>query len=90
MNFAKYFFFPFKAKVTFEMDSLIFIQFFFSSMMKTLLMHSKMQYINIGDPQGLVRCETYQSHLDLLGILVEDNYTDLPTLQELTKKDYVT
>lgn len=71
------------------MDSLIFIQFFFSSMMKTLLMHSKMQYINIGDPQGLVRCETYQSHLDLLGILVEDNYTDLPTLQELTKKDYV-
>ncbi|XP_062609221.1 zinc finger FYVE domain-containing protein 26-like [Saccostrea cucullata] len=60
------------------------------SMMKTLLVHAKMQYINIGDPQGLVRCETYQSHIDLLGILVGDNYTDLPTLQELTKKDYVT
>lgn len=58
-------------------------------MMKTLLVHAKMQYIDTGDPQGLVRCETYQSHLDLLGILVGDNYTDLPTLQELTKKDYV-
>ena len=33
------------------------------------------------------KCDAYQARVDLLKILLEANYPDLPTLQELSKMD---
>ncbi|KAK3093553.1 hypothetical protein FSP39_017239 [Pinctada imbricata] len=59
------------------------------SMMKTLLFHAKMRFSASGESQGLAQSEVYQSHIDLLAVLMDDNYSDLPSLQELTKKDVI-
>ncbi|OWF55424.1 Zinc finger FYVE domain-containing protein 26 [Mizuhopecten yessoensis] len=59
------------------------------SMMKSLLFHAKMKFSECGETQGLGQCELYQGRIDILGVLVADNYRDLPSLQELTKPDIV-
>ncbi|XP_069118425.1 uncharacterized protein [Argopecten irradians] len=59
------------------------------SMMKTLLFHAKMKFSECGESRGLGQCELYQGRIDILGVLVADNYRDLPSLQELTKPDTI-
>jgi len=72
-----------------NIKNMILIIQMFNSMMKTLLFHAKMKYIKCGETQGMARCELYQSRIDLLALLVADNYQDLPSLQELTKSDII-
>ncbi|XP_076098495.1 uncharacterized protein LOC143068375 isoform X2 [Mytilus galloprovincialis] len=60
------------------------------SMMKTLLFHAKITFSkSTKGSDGIVLCDVYQSRIDLLSILVTDNFTDLPSLQELTKPEIV-
>lgn len=59
-------------------------------MMKTLLFHAKITFSkSTKGADGIVLCDVYQSRIDLLSILVTDNFTDLPSLQELTKTEIV-
>ncbi|KAL3872697.1 hypothetical protein ACJMK2_035906 [Sinanodonta woodiana] len=59
------------------------------SMMKYLLFHAKMKFIKCGENIGMTQCDQYQGLVDLLGLLVSDNYRDLPSIHELTKVDSV-
>ena len=60
------------------------------SMMKTLLFHAKMKFTKSKNgSDGIAQCDIYQSRIDLLSILVSDNFKDLPSIQELTKPDIV-
>lgn len=58
--------------------------------MKTLLFHAKITFARSkSGGEGIALCDVYQSRIDLLSELVSDNFTDLPSLQELTKPDIV-
>ena len=46
-----------------------------------------MIFLKGGDSGMIGKCDTYQTRVDLLKILLEANYPDLPTLQELSKMD---
>ncbi|KAL8592597.1 hypothetical protein ACOMHN_026527 [Nucella lapillus] len=46
-----------------------------------------MIFLKGGDSGMIAKCEAYQARVDLLKILLEANYPDLPTLQELSKMD---
>ncbi|XP_052767439.1 zinc finger FYVE domain-containing protein 26-like isoform X2 [Mya arenaria] len=59
------------------------------SMMKYLLFHAKIKFTSHGDNGGMGRCDLYTGMVDLLGLLVVDNFRDLPSLEELTKVDSV-
>ena len=58
-------------------------------MMKYLLFHAKMKFTKCGDNFGMGQCDKYQGLVDLLALLVVDNYKDLPSIDELTKVDSV-
>lgn len=58
-------------------------------MMKYLLFHAKIKFTNDGDNSGMGQCDVYQGLVDLLGLLVVDNFRDLPSLEELVKTDTV-
>jgi len=57
--------------------------------MKYLLFHAKMKFTSAGDNGGMGRCDIYTGMVDLLALLVNDNFRDLPSLDELTKMDCV-
>ncbi|XP_053395117.1 zinc finger FYVE domain-containing protein 26-like [Mercenaria mercenaria] len=59
------------------------------SMMKYLLFHAKMKFTKCGDNAGMGQCDKYQGLVDILALLVVDNYKDLPSIDELTKVDSV-
>ncbi|KAL8592594.1 hypothetical protein ACOMHN_026524 [Nucella lapillus] len=46
-----------------------------------------MIFLKGGDSGMIAKCEAYQARVDLLKILLDANYPDLPTLQELSKMD---
>lgn len=58
-------------------------------MMKYLLFHAKIKFTSNGDNVGMGQCDRYQGLVDLLGLLVVDNFKDLPSLEELMKMDSV-
>jgi hypothetical protein len=52
--------------------------------------HAKMKFTKSKNgSDGIAQCDIYQSRIDLLSILVSDNFKDLPSIQELTKPDIV-
>lgn len=57
------------------------------SIIRELLFRAKMIFLKGGDSGMIAKCEAYQARVDLLKILLEANYPDLPTLQELSKMD---
>lgn len=57
------------------------------SIIRELLFRAKVIFLKSGDASMTAQCDGYQARVDLLKILLEDNYPDLPTLQELTKMD---
>jgi len=57
--------------------------------MKYLLFHAKMKFTSAGDNGGMGQCDIYTGMVDLLALLVNDNFRDLPSLDELTKMDCV-
>ncbi|KAK6181134.1 hypothetical protein SNE40_009062 [Patella caerulea] len=59
------------------------------SMIKQLLFQAKMKFLKCGDNKNIGQCDMYQTRVDLLKILVEANYRNLPTIEELTKVDTV-
>ncbi|XP_067681511.1 uncharacterized protein [Haliotis asinina] len=59
------------------------------SMMRQLLFQAKLKFLHCGENQGVGLCDMYQTRVDLLKILVGDNYKDLPSIKELTKVDTV-
>ncbi|KAL4238418.1 hypothetical protein ACF0H5_003126 [Mactra antiquata] len=59
------------------------------SMMKYLLFHAKIKFTKCGDNVGMGQCDIYQGMVDLLALLVIDNFRDLPSIEELRKVDTV-
>ncbi|ESP02327.1 hypothetical protein LOTGIDRAFT_238051 [Lottia gigantea] len=59
------------------------------SMISQLLFQAKMKFLKLGDNNGIGQCDMYQTRVDLLKILVESNYRNLPTIEQLTKVDTV-
>ncbi|KAK7103379.1 hypothetical protein V1264_018289 [Littorina saxatilis] len=57
------------------------------SIIRELLFRAKMIFLKGGDSGMIGKCDAYQTRVDLLKILLEANYPDLPTLQELSKTD---
>ena len=57
------------------------------SIIRELLFRAKMIFLKGGDSGMIAKCDAYQTRVDLLKILLEANYPDLPTLQELSKMD---
>ncbi|KAK7502719.1 hypothetical protein BaRGS_00005969, partial [Batillaria attramentaria] len=57
------------------------------SIIRELLFRAKVIFLKSGDSSMIGQCDGYQTRVDLLKILLEANYPDLPTLQELTKMD---
>ncbi|XP_076441937.1 uncharacterized protein LOC143280973 isoform X2 [Babylonia areolata] len=57
------------------------------SIIRELLFRAKMIFLKGGDSGMIGKCDAYQARVDLLKILLEANYPDLPTLQELSKMD---
>lgn len=58
-------------------------------MMKYLLFHAKIKFTKCGDNSGMGKCDIYQGMVDLLALLVIDNFRDLPSIEELRKVDTV-
>ena len=58
-----------------------------SSIIRELLFRAKMIFLKGGDTGMIGKCESYQARVDLLKILLEANYPDLPTLNDLSKMD---
>jgi hypothetical protein len=46
-----------------------------------------MIFLKSGDAGMIGKCDAYQARVDLLKILLEANYPDLPTLHDLAKMD---
>nr|XP_054759360.1 zinc finger FYVE domain-containing protein 26-like [Lytechinus pictus] len=57
------------------------------SMMRTLLLNSKLKFLGSGDSASLELCDTYLGHVDLLNMFVSNNCTDIPSIQQLTQID---
>ncbi|CAL1527591.1 unnamed protein product [Lymnaea stagnalis] len=59
------------------------------SVMKQLLFHSKLDFLHTSHMEMLGQCDLYLARVDLLQVMVEANYQDLPTIKELTKQDTI-
>ncbi|KAH9515330.1 hypothetical protein Btru_014177, partial [Bulinus truncatus] len=59
------------------------------SVMKQLVFHAKLDFVDTHDVDMMDQCDLYLGRVDLLQVMVEANYQDLPTIRELTKQDSV-
>ncbi|XP_005113539.2 zinc finger FYVE domain-containing protein 26, partial [Aplysia californica] len=59
------------------------------SVMKQLLFQAKLDFLSSSSTGMSEQCELYLARVDLLRVMVEANYQDLPTVRELTKQDTV-
>ncbi|XP_072171552.1 uncharacterized protein [Diadema setosum] len=57
------------------------------SMMRNLLLNSKLKFLGSGDGSSLELCDTYLGHVDLLSLFVSSNCPDVPSIQQLTTPD---
>lgn len=62
---------------------------FISSVMKQLVFHAKLDFVESHDADLMDQSDLYMARIDLLQVMVEANYQDLPTIRELTKQDSV-
>ncbi|KAI8788313.1 zinc finger FYVE domain-containing protein 26 [Biomphalaria glabrata] len=59
------------------------------SVMKQLVFHAKLDFVESHDADLMDQSDLYMARIDLLQVMVEANYQDLPTIRELTKQDSV-
>lgn len=57
------------------------------SMLRLLLFHAKMKFAKALDQDRLELCDVYMARVDLLDLLVSNNCTHIPSVQQLMRPD---
>ena len=61
--------------------------YFYFSMLRLLLFHAKMKFVKAVDQEKLALCDIYMARVDLLDLLVSNNCSHIPTVQQLIRLD---